>query len=204
MLSRRVVYVALTGSLVLFLIRITQTEDPHNQLILFKLLLMYGRTHPNLLRSAKKWHPLIPLLMELVLVPFDRETEDYYAGSVSATGWQRTLVVPIEARLRMLAVGILYEVLRVQKLSASELGRCLYEFRIPIADDATEIFDDGFIDHLFQLVEDTRDMQDETLNYSVIKLIVRLNFPRRASVLADGNIGLGRSERTIHGRFPST
>jgi hypothetical protein len=34
------------------------------------------------------------------------------------------------------------------------------------------IFDDSFIDYLFDLVEQTRNMQDETFNYSVIKLIV--------------------------------
>jgi hypothetical protein len=36
-----------------------------------------------------------------------------------------------------------------------------------------EIFDDPFIDYLFDLVEQTRHMQDETFNYGVIKLIVR-------------------------------
>ena len=35
-----------------------------------------------------------------------------------------------------------------------------------------EIFDDDFIDYLFDLVEQTRYMQDDTFNYSVIKLIV--------------------------------
>ena len=35
------------------------------------------------------------------------------------------------------------------------------------------MFDDSFVDYLFDLVEQTRDMQDETFNYSVIKLIVR-------------------------------
>lgn len=41
--------------------------------------------------------------------------------------------------------------------------------------DAGELstFDDRFIDHLFDLVETTRDLQDERLNYAVIKLIVR-------------------------------
>ena len=34
------------------------------------------------------------------------------------------------------------------------------------------IFDDSFIDYLFDLVEETRYMHDETFNYSVIKLIV--------------------------------
>ena len=38
----------------------------------------------------------------------------------------------------------------------------------------TEIFQNPFIDHLFDLVEQTRDIEDETFNYSVIKLIVSL------------------------------
>ena len=40
----------------------------------------------------------------------------------------------------------------------------------------SEIFEDSFIDHLFDLVEQTRSMQDETFNYSVIKLIVSILF----------------------------
>jgi hypothetical protein len=42
---------------------------------------------------------------------------------------------------------------------------------------ALGIFDDAFIDYLFDLVEQTRQMQDETFNYSVIKLIVSKNNP---------------------------
>ena len=34
------------------------------------------------------------------------------------------------------------------------------------------VFDDDFMDRLFDLVEQTRSMQDDTFNYSVIKLIV--------------------------------
>jgi hypothetical protein len=41
---------------------------------------------------------------------------------------------------------------------------------------ALGIFDDSFIDHLFDLVEQTRGMHDETFNYSVIKLIVGVAF----------------------------
>jgi hypothetical protein len=51
----------------------------------------------------------------------------------------------------------MYEVCRVQKLDEQELAQ----------------FDDHFIDHLFEMVETTRDQQDERLNYAVIKLIVR-------------------------------
>ena len=37
-----------------------------------------------------------------------------------------------------------------------------------------EIFDDPFIDYLFDLVEQTRYMPDDTFNYSVVKLIVSM------------------------------
>lgn len=68
-------------------------------------------------------------------------------------------VYPIEGRLRLPAVKLMYEVCRVQKLDERELAQ----------------FDDSFIDHLFDLVESTRNQQDEALNYAVIKLIVSLN-----------------------------
>ena len=82
---------------------------------------MFGRSQPKFLKSHKKWQPLIPLLMDYVLLEFDPDTEDNYAGSVSSSGWSRSIVVPIEARLRLLALGILYEVCRVQKFSIVDL-----------------------------------------------------------------------------------
>jgi len=136
-----------------------RSTDPHAQLILYKVLLLYGRQHPSFLRSQKKWHPILTPLIDHVALDFDPDVEEDYTGSVSSAGWSKTLVVPIEARLRLLAVGILYEVCRVQKLSMQEL----------------KLFDDRFLDHLFDLVEQTSLLQDESLNYSVIKLIVALN-----------------------------
>ncbi|PBL03917.1 hypothetical protein ARMGADRAFT_953099 [Armillaria gallica] len=65
----------------------------------------------------------------------------------------------IEAKLRLVGVRLLYEVCRWQKLSVAEL----------------RVFDDSFIDYLFDLVEQTRHVQDETFNYSVIRLIVAFN-----------------------------
>jgi hypothetical protein len=59
----------------------------------------------------------------------------------------------------------MYEVCRVQKLSAQELAQ----------------FDDQFIDHLFEMVETTRDHQDERLNYAVIRLIVSSRLADRVS-----------------------
>ena len=82
---------------------------------------------------------------------------------------------PIESRLRLPATNLLYEVCRVQKLSTIELGH----------------FDDASIDHLFEMVETTRDNQDETLNYAVIRLIV--------SVKSKGNLTPGGTKRAIHG-----
>lgn len=46
-----------------------------------------------------------------------------------------------------------------------------------VAHNELGIFDDTFIEYLFDLVEQTRDMHDETFNYSVIKLIVCQPYP---------------------------
>jgi hypothetical protein len=92
----------------------------------------------------------------ILLVDVDCDT--YNSGSSNA--WRGGIGVPIEARLRQLAVRMLYEVCRVQKFDRARLN----------------VFNDPFIDRLFELVEVTRDMQDETLNYCLIKLIVRIAF----------------------------
>ena len=47
------------------------------------------------------------------------------------------------------------------------------------------MFDDGFIGYLFDLVEQTREIQDETFNYSIIKLIVRLAFDAHIPHIVD-------------------
>ncbi|THH14440.1 hypothetical protein EW146_g5899 [Bondarzewia mesenterica] len=138
----------------------TANTDPHYQLILYNVLLLHGQRQASFLRSYKRWQPIIPLLMDHVLVEIDLDIEDTYSGSTSgpSTGW-KGLAIPIEAMLRSLGVRLLYEVCRASKLSKQEL----------------KIFDDEFIDRLFDLVEQTRNMQDESFNYSVIKLIVALN-----------------------------
>ncbi|TBU39340.1 hypothetical protein BD309DRAFT_440440 [Dichomitus squalens] len=137
--------------------------DPHYEMILYNVMLTYGRRTPSFLRSQKRWHPLLPLLMDHVRNDLDPEVDDGYYGVAStggpSSGAARGVAVPIEAKLRSLAVRLLYEVCRVQKMSLQDL----------------RIFDDNFIDYLFDLVEQTRGMQDETFNYSVIKFIVALN-----------------------------
>lgn len=131
--------------------------DPHFQFIVYNILLHHGRRKSTFLRSQKRWQLLMPLLMDHVLVEIDPDVEDMYLGGGSRVN--DSFMIPIEAKLRSLGVKLLYEVCRVQKLSVQDL----------------RIFDDSFIDHLFDLVEQTRGMQDETFNYSVIKLIVSLN-----------------------------
>ena len=47
------------------------------------------------------------------------------------------------------------------------------------------MFDDNFIDYLFDLVEQTREIQDETFNYSVIKLIVSFQAKYRVAYISE-------------------
>ncbi|KAJ7465188.1 hypothetical protein FB451DRAFT_1488733 [Mycena latifolia] len=133
--------------------------DPHAQLIFYHVLLCHGRRRADFFRSHKRWTLLLPFLMDHVLVEIDPDLEDAYFGHTGASTYSSVETVPIEAKLRGLCIRLLYEVCRVQKFSVQDL----------------RIFDDAFIDYMFDLVEQTRQMQDETFNYSVIKLIVALN-----------------------------
>ncbi|TCD59853.1 hypothetical protein EIP91_011289, partial [Steccherinum ochraceum] len=145
------------------------TTDPHVQLIVYTILLAYGRRNANFLRSHKRWQPIIPLLMDHVRLEYDPDVEDMYTGvttggntsvsSGSGSAGRVGLAVPIETKLRSLSLKMLYEILRVQKLSLADL----------------QLFDDGFLDHLFDLVEQTRGNTDDSFNYAVIKFIVALN-----------------------------
>ncbi|KAF9653640.1 hypothetical protein BDM02DRAFT_3182648 [Thelephora ganbajun] len=136
--------------------QVQKATDPHLQLILYNVLLSYGRKKTNFLRTHKRWHPLIPLLIDNISVDSDPGVQDTDASGLY---WSRGVVIPIEAKIRALSVRLLYEVCRVQKFSYTDL----------------RIFTDSFVDSLFDLVEQTREMEDETFNYSVIKLIVALN-----------------------------
>ncbi|KAF7330025.1 DUF2013 domain-containing protein [Mycena kentingensis (nom. inval.)] len=137
--------------------------DPHAQLISYHVLLCHGRRRADFFRSNKRWVPLFPLLMDHVLLDIDSDVEDVYFSGVGSSSHGHNpagvVPVPIEAKLRALCIRLLYEVCRVQKFSVHDL----------------RIFDDAFIDYMFDLVEQTRHMHDETVNYSVIKLIVALN-----------------------------
>lgn len=73
-------------------------------------------------------------------------------------GWVDGLP-PIEYRLHLPATQLLYEVCRVMRLTESEL----------------DLFTDTFIDHLFDIVEQSRSDRDDVLGQAVVKLILALN-----------------------------
>lgn len=80
----------------------------------------------------------------------------------------------IESRLRYIAIEMLFELCRLQKLSTSELCKCR-GFLPQSSSFGTEatftaVFSDAFIDDLFDLVEDSRS--NELLSYSVIRFLV--------------------------------
>ncbi|KAH9474650.1 Protein dip1 [Psilocybe cubensis] len=134
--------------------------DPHSAFIYYSILFYYGHHRSDFFRSHKRWQPLLPLLMDHVLVEVDPDIDDTYVGTaVGKSSSFSAVPIPIEAKLRSLCVKLLYEVCRVQTLSAQDL----------------KIFDEFFIDHLFDLVEQTKYMHDDTFNYSVIRLIIALN-----------------------------
>ncbi|CEH14403.1 Coeffector of mDia Rho GTPase, regulates actin polymerization and cell adhesion turnover [Ceraceosorus bombacis] len=81
----------------------------------------------------------------------------------SATSWRRW-----QLELRKKAVRLLYEVCRVQKLDHRDM----------------RAIDAKLVDHLFDLVEDTRLHADEEFNYLLIKVIVALNEQFMVSALA--------------------
>ena len=146
-------------------------------MILYSVMLAHGRRKASFLKSQKRWQPLLPLLMDHVRLDVDPEVDSgfYGSGPGSSSGGSRPFAVPIEAKLRSLSVQLLYEVCRVQKMTLQDLREFLFHSMRTFTLNSVMcvgMFDDSFIDYLFDLVEQTRDMQDETFNYSVIKLIV--------------------------------
>ncbi|THH30825.1 hypothetical protein EUX98_g3362 [Antrodiella citrinella] len=149
-----------------------ETTNPHTQLIVYNILLAYGRRNANFLRSHKRWQPILLLLMDHILLELDPDVDDVFIGGSGigpSQGMVRGLAIPIESKLRGLSLKMVYEVLRVQKLSLHDL----------------QIFDDRFLDHLFDLVEQTRNHADEAFNYAVINFIVALNEQFMLATLPD-------------------
>lgn len=132
-------------------------------------LLAYGHHTPALYRGLGKWRPLLQRLLNPLRPP------DQRVGDVEG-----------ELRLRIPVAKLLYEICRVQKLEDRDLGqstvwpaaRRLHSSHLeltksrPLSTDA-DLFDEGLVDHMFELVEGTRGHIDETLNYSLVKLLVR-------------------------------
>ncbi|GAA5888751.1 hypothetical protein JCM5296_000091 [Sporobolomyces johnsonii] len=114
----------------------------------------------------RQWREVVPVLMKWV---WDAGVvEDHGGGGEGGTEEEaearrrRQVGMPAEGweeRVGTAATAVLYEVCRVQKLSPDELA----------------YFSFDFISHLFSLVERTRDAEDETFNYTLIKVIIALN-----------------------------
>ncbi|KAI9635596.1 uncharacterized protein MKK02DRAFT_26305 [Dioszegia hungarica] len=136
-----------------------ENTNPHDLYILYHIILYYGFRHPSLFRSHRKWRTLLPSLGEIVSV--EAEEVSFLSPSGAWLTCQSFILglPPIETRIRLPATYLMYEVCRVQKLDNLELSP----------------FDERFIDHLLEMVETTRNQQDESLNYAVIKLILALN-----------------------------
>lgn len=89
---------------------------------MYHVLLCHGRRRSDFLRSHKRWVPLLPLLMDHVLVEIDSDVEDTYFGHAGGSNHAHaTVPIPIEAKLRSLCVRLLYEVCRVQRFSVQDL-----------------------------------------------------------------------------------
>ena len=134
-----------------------EVTHPHELYIIYHIILYYGQRHPSLFRSHRKWRKLLPTLGEVVGLDVDEVRTIVVQSSVADKQSFEHGLPSIEARLRLPATNLMYEVCRVQKLHDKELAQ----------------FDDRFIDHMFDMVETTRDHQDEQLNYAIIKLLVR-------------------------------
>lgn len=135
--------------------------NPHTLYVLYHILLLHGHRHPSLFRSHRKWRRLLTSLVDVVIY----EPEESLAHHEHSDHH----LAPIEARLRLPAAMLMYEVCRVQRLAADEL------------DD----FTDEFVDRLFDIVEQTRDQEDEAFNHAAIKLIVALNEQFMVSSVAE-------------------
>jgi hypothetical protein len=89
-----------------------QNTDPHRQLILEYVLLAHGRRTPAFFRAQTRWQPIIPLLMDAICLDIDDSVAEFVGRGA-----------PIEAKLRLLAIQLLYEVCRSQKLTIVDLRR---------------------------------------------------------------------------------
>ncbi|KAJ1586119.1 hypothetical protein NDA12_005040 [Ustilago hordei] len=97
--------------------------------------------------------------------PAQTSTATYIERPLTSSSASKSIAIQIS--LREKAVRMLYQVCRVQKLEPSHL----------------KAFDERFIHHLFDLVEETRHHDDEDFNYRLIKLLVAVNEQYMVSTL---------------------
>ena len=101
-----------------------QATDPHLQFVLRSVLLFYGRKQTGFLRTHKRWQPLIPLLIDNISADSGPRAQDTYAATnPSGLHWSRGAVIPIETKIRILSVRLLYEICRVQKFTYTDLSK---------------------------------------------------------------------------------
>lgn len=166
-------------------------------LILYDGILRHGTTCPDVFRIPPQVHQLIPRLVHHFWAAHytgpeavnrgvnasharasssswnNVESDGQEAHGGEETGWAGadfTVSVKsqqsrahrdqlLQPRLRNKASRMLYEVCRVQRLDPVDL----------------RAIDARFVNHLFDLVESSRNFDDDTYNYQLIKLIVALN-----------------------------
>jgi hypothetical protein len=98
----------------------------------YEILFHYGHRRADFFRSHKRWQPLLPLMMDHILVEIDPDIEDTYVGTAAGRSASHSSVpIPIEAKLRSLCVKILYEVCKVQTLSVQDLSQYFVLSRCP-------------------------------------------------------------------------
>ncbi|KPV71710.1 uncharacterized protein RHOBADRAFT_56533 [Rhodotorula graminis WP1] len=111
----------------------------------------------------RRWREVVPVLMNRVWHAgvVHEVLEEGVAPDAAAKG-EALVAMPAdgwEERVGTAATAVLYELCRVQKLGPEELADFSFDF----------------VSRLFSLVERTRDVEDETFNYSLIKLLIALN-----------------------------
>ena len=133
---------------------------------------MYGRRNPNFFHSRTKWRPILEILMGMFS---SRWMKMSVAQSISHTGPP----LPVVSAFLLKPGSGPWPLASSTKPAVSRSLTFPISVRFPLRRSRTllmgltGIFSDGFIEHLFDLVELTRNVDDESLNYSVIKLIVR-------------------------------
>ncbi|CAG8784528.1 15322_t:CDS:2, partial [Racocetra persica] len=127
--------------------RATTRNELNELLVIYNILYLSGKDNPTIfkLMISPQEHGFILKLKERIC-ELDKHICDLD---------EHICDLDKERRVQQIAVNLLFEICRGQRISQNELS----------------IFDDQFFDYLLNLVENTRDEEDETFNYSVIHLM---------------------------------